>query len=175
MKQTIISSLRAKWRKGFSLIEVNMAIFVLAGGALALLALFPAGLRFSKEAHSEMRTTAMAQRFLGAVRIAAMDVDATSIEALAGILQSDFNITVSTAGAGTDSGSDIREDESGVFYKAWLTEDSPNDYADESCKRHHRVQAGIQVTAENWRQNRRAFVGRPVSVVEVLLPHSDAH
>ena len=58
-------------RAGFSLIEVNMAIFVLAGGALALLALFPLGLNESTEANSEMRVAAFADRFIGAAKIAA--------------------------------------------------------------------------------------------------------
>lgn len=42
-------------RRGFSLIEVNMAILVVAGGLLTLFALFPAGLRMSTMSLADMR------------------------------------------------------------------------------------------------------------------------
>jgi hypothetical protein len=42
-------------RRGFSLIEVNMAILVVAGGLLTLFALFPAGLRMSTMSIADMR------------------------------------------------------------------------------------------------------------------------
>lgn len=161
-------------RRGFSLIEVNMAIFVLAGGALALLGLFPLGLRYSQQANAEMRTTAFAQRFLGAVRVIAMDPEIRDEADLADGIQSEFGINVSTNLGDSDDIGDVHEDtDSNVFYRAWVIEDDSGD-TDLSSTGKLVVQAGIQVTTENWRQNKRAFVGRPVSVTKVVLNSRDA-
>lgn len=64
-------------RQGFSLIEVNIAIFVLATGALALLSLFPFGLQQSRNATNEMVLSACADRFLGAATVAAAQPGST--------------------------------------------------------------------------------------------------
>lgn len=74
-------------RQGFSLIEVNIAIFVLATGALALLVLFPFGLQQSREATNEMVLSSCADRFLGAAAIAATHSDATDVESFIEILE----------------------------------------------------------------------------------------
>ena len=42
------------FRKGFSLIEVNMAILIAAGGLLALFTLFPVGLRQSEMSSEDL-------------------------------------------------------------------------------------------------------------------------
>lgn len=48
---------------GFSLIEVNVAILVIAGGMLSLFTLFPAGLRLSTAALSDTRQSLFASDF----------------------------------------------------------------------------------------------------------------
>lgn len=50
-------------RHGFSLIEVNIAILVIAGGMLSLFALFPAGMRLSAAALSDTRQVFFADDF----------------------------------------------------------------------------------------------------------------
>ena len=50
-------------RSAFSLIEVNMAILVIAGGMLSLFTLFPAGLRMSTFALSDTRQSLFADDF----------------------------------------------------------------------------------------------------------------
>lgn len=74
-------------RQGFSLIEVNIAIFVLATGALALLVLFPFGLQQSREATNEMILSSCADRFLGAAAIAATHSDSTEIDSFIDTLE----------------------------------------------------------------------------------------
>lgn len=54
-------------RRGFSLIEVNLAIVVVAGGLLALFALFPAGLRMSVSAVSDTRQAMFADAVLSSL------------------------------------------------------------------------------------------------------------
>jgi Tfp pilus assembly protein PilV len=49
--------------RGFSLIEVNIAILVVAGGLLSLFSLFPAGLRMSTAAMSDTRQALFADDF----------------------------------------------------------------------------------------------------------------
>ncbi len=46
---------------GFSLIEVNMAVFVMGFGVLALMALFPAGLREGMQNRADLKQTMFAQ------------------------------------------------------------------------------------------------------------------
>lgn len=146
-------------RAGFSLIEVNMAIFVLAGGALALLGLFPLGLRDSAEARNEMRVAAFADRFVGACRIAAEqaadkgefeDLLAEAMDVSGGLKLND------SAGDADDDGSDYDEDKSGVYYRAWMTEEGlgSGELSSEHLKRYR---LGLLVTAENPKQNPRAM------------------
>lgn len=60
-----------KTKRGFSLIEVNMAIFVMAIGVLSLAALFPLGLRENMNAVSDMTESIFADGLLNqAVAIA---------------------------------------------------------------------------------------------------------
>lgn len=56
-----------KKRTGFSLIEVNMAILVAAGGLLSLFSLFPSGLRQSVMARGDMFQATFAKSFFDAV------------------------------------------------------------------------------------------------------------
>lgn len=71
MRSHLLKRSAQRLRQGFSLIEVNIAIFVLATGALALLSLFPFGLQQSRNATNEMILSSCADRFLGAAAIAA--------------------------------------------------------------------------------------------------------
>ena len=47
-------------RHGFSLIEVNLAVFVMAVGILALMGLFPTGLRESMQSRADLKQTMFA-------------------------------------------------------------------------------------------------------------------
>ena len=64
---------------GFNLIEVNLAIFLVAGGLLVLFSLFPFGLRQSQAASDDSLEAMFADYVLSAVEanaMAEMDVDA---------------------------------------------------------------------------------------------------
>jgi len=71
------TSIRRALRQAFSLIEVNMAILVVAGGLLTLFALFPAGLRLSTTALADMRQSMFANEMLSR-----MEANAASIQNL---------------------------------------------------------------------------------------------
>ena len=166
-------------RAGFSLIEVNMAIFVLAGGALALLGLFPLGLRDSLAAHNEMRVAAFADRFLGAVKIAAQE--ARDVDELKSFVtdimdtqpgfqwEDDAGEQPDENGNGGDL--DSTEDKSGVFYRAWAMaddtwggEDGFEQFDDKIV-----VIVGILVTGENAKQNKRALLTASAYGMRVIL------
>ena len=55
-------------RKAFSLIEINIAILVIAGGLLVIMAVFPAALRLSTSATSETRQVTFASFALNVAR-----------------------------------------------------------------------------------------------------------
>lgn len=57
-----------KFRNGFSLIEVSLAIFVISIGLLSLFALFPAGLKEGEAGHADTQTSLFADYVLGTVR-----------------------------------------------------------------------------------------------------------
>ncbi|MBQ9694696.1 MAG: hypothetical protein IJV69_08070 [Kiritimatiellae bacterium] len=167
-KRTLFDRIRA----GFSLIEVNMAIFVLAGGALALLGLFPLGLRESLAARNEMRVAAFAERFINAARIAASDTEnVKDADDLRSALQSaPFNFHVMDD-AGDAETENAEEDDSGVFYRAWVMEDPdwPAEGGGAKLGTKRIAQVGVQVTAENAKQNKRALLVAPMYVVRVVL------
>lgn len=158
-------------RLGFSLIEVNMAIFVLAGGALALLGLFPLGLRESLAARNEMRITAFAERFLGSARIAATLPGVTDIDSFLDVLESTpFNFTVDDDPGRTDDFT-VTKDNSGVWYRAWALEDqtwSPTDTGNKTI-----IEVGIRVTAENAQQNKRAINTASTYTVRVFVDENN--
>ena len=165
--RTLHRLLRAgsRFRAGFSLIEVNMAIFVLAGGALALMALFPLGLRDSLASRNEMRLSAFAERLLGAAQIAASDPAVASVDDLADALESSpFNFTLDDDPGNYNSNTTAEHDAtSGVYYHAWILKDS-TDTDDKEI-----AQIGVQVTAENAKQNRFALRNAPVYVIRVAV------
>jgi Tfp pilus assembly protein PilV len=59
-------------RRGFSLIEVNLAIFVVAMGMLTLFSLFPSGLRQAETAHESTQEALFADYVLSTLRAEAM-------------------------------------------------------------------------------------------------------
>lgn len=164
-------------RSGFSLIEVNMAIFVLAGGALALLGLFPLGLRYSLSARNEMRVTAFAERFLGAARIAATLPGVTEVADLQDVLEGDpFEFTVDDDPGDTDDTSSTWDD-SGVWYRAWALEDSSRVQADTEDDAIDKVvvEVGIRVTAENADQNKRALNSASTYMVRIFIDKNNTN
>lgn len=169
--RTLHRLLRAgsRCRAGFSLIEVNMAIFVLAGGALALMALFPLGLRDSLASRNEMRLSAFAERLLGAAQIAASDPAVASVDDLADALESSpFNFTLDDDPGNYASNTTAEHDAtSGVYYHAWILRES-TDTDDKEI-----AQIGVQVTAENAKQNRFALRNAPVYVIRVAVDKKD--
>lgn len=149
-------------RAGFSLIEVNMAIFVLAGGALALLALFPLGLNESTEANSEMRVAAFADRFIGAAKIAAEQ--AASEDEFEDLLNDALDISEGSFSLrdGSDEendSNDYDEDKSGVYFRAWKVKTGGSGSSSGSNAQDGliRLEIGLVVTAENPKQNPRAM------------------
>lgn len=164
-------------RSGFSLIEVNMAIFVLAGGALALLGLFPLGLRESLAARNEMRVAAFAERFLGAARIVATLPGVTDISEFQNTLEgSPFNFTVDDDPGDTDDLSSTKDD-SGVWYRAWVIEDASRIQPDADDDSAGRViaEVGIRVTAENADQNKRALNSASTYMVRVFIDKNNTN
>ena len=63
--------MHAKRKSGFSLIEVNMAIFVMATGVLAIAALYPLGLRESIESQADFKQVMFADYVLNVAVAAA--------------------------------------------------------------------------------------------------------
>ena len=59
--------MKRKKEFGFSLIEVNMAILIAAGGMLSLFALFPSGLRMSIGAKADIYQSTFAKSFFDAI------------------------------------------------------------------------------------------------------------
>lgn len=170
--------LRAVRRKaGFSLIEVNMAIFVLAGGALALMALFPLGLRESLASRSEMRISAFAERLLGAAQMAANDPKVASVDdvhelvgKLADVLSGPpFNFELDDDPGDYDSipNNPPEDPTSGVYYHAWILEDT--NARELNLEDKVVAQIGVQVTAENAKQNPYALRNAPVYVIRVAV------
>ncbi len=166
--RTLRRLLRAgsRCKTGFSLIEVNMAIFVLAGGALALMALFPLGLRESLASRSEMRISAFAERLLGAAQMAANDPKVASVDDLADALEgSPFNFELNDDPGDYNSNTSANYDStSGVYYHAWILQETTTGTEDKEV-----AQIGVQVTAENAKQNRYALRNAPVYVIRVAV------
>ena len=65
--------LRRKNNNGFSLIEVNMAVFVMAIGIVGLLSLFPAGLRESMQSRADLKQAMFAEYLLSVAAASAAD------------------------------------------------------------------------------------------------------
>jgi len=68
----------SKHTSGFSLVEVNLAIFVISMGMLTLFSLFPAGLRQVEDSHAATQEALFADYVLSALRAEARLVDAAT-------------------------------------------------------------------------------------------------
>lgn len=170
-------SLSRTLRAGFSLIEVNMAIFVLAGGALALLGLFPLGLRESLAARNEMRVAAFCERFMGAARTVAEKDGVTDADTLLNELEREFNFRVGDP-VEEDDKVEAHEDpeRSGVWYRAWWREPDPANAGNIETvtgknpdRRIEVVQVCVQATGEDCSKNTRPLKTAPVYVVDVFV------
>ena len=64
-------------RSGFSLIEVNMAVFVLAIGVLSMAILFPLGLRESMQSQADLKQSMFADYLLNVAVAAASSPQVT--------------------------------------------------------------------------------------------------
>lgn len=64
-------------RSGFSLIEINMAIFVMAIGVLAMVALYPLGLRESNQGQADLKQSMFADFVLNQVVAVAAQTNVT--------------------------------------------------------------------------------------------------
>ena len=158
-------------RRGFSLIEVNMAIFVLAGGIFALMSLFPLGLRESAASRNEMRIAAFAERLLGAAQMAAADPEVTDVDALAAAIEEIAGIKLDDdPGEYKNAVSAEKDTTSGVYYHAWCIDES-SEYGGQNDGMAV-AQIGVQVTAENTKQNRSALKTAPVYVIRVAINRS---
>ncbi len=152
-----------KSRLGFSLIEVNMAIFVLAGGALALMSLFPMGLRYSSDARNEMRIAAFAERFMSAAQIAAASSEVGDVNDLANLLSgAPFNFDLAEDPGDYDETDVTHDAATDVYYRAWIV---PEQTIDNKTS----VQLGVQITAENAKQNKRAIRKGSIYMVRVTV------
>jgi uncharacterized protein (TIGR02598 family) len=160
-----------KLRAGFSLIEVNMAIFVLAGGALALLGLFPLGLRESLSARNEMKMATFAERVINSARIAATKPDLKSVGEFIGEVEDQLgNIKVMDDQGDMDDSNAEYDDDFKLYYRVWVMED--RDWAADGTAKlgNKRVaQVGVQVTADNVKRNVNAWKTAPVYVARVVL------
>lgn len=162
-------------RAGFSLIEVNMAIFVLAGGALALLGLFPLGLRESLAARNEMRVAAFCERFMGAARTVAEKPGVVDADTLLNELEGDFGFRVEDP-VEDDDRVEAHEDpeNSGVWYRAWwkepdVTNSGNIETVNNGDRKTEAVQVCVQATGEDCSKNTRPLKTAPVYVVNVFV------
>lgn len=66
-----------KNRAGFSLVEVNLAIFVVAIGLLTLFSLFPAGLKEGEAGHADTQTSLFADYVMATIRANSLEIDSS--------------------------------------------------------------------------------------------------
>jgi hypothetical protein len=160
-----------KLRAGFSLIEVNMAIFVLAGGALALLGLFPLGLRESVAARNEMKMATFAERVINTARIAATKPNLNDVGDYINEVENLLgNVRVMDDGGDMDDGNAAYDDDFRLYYRVWVMEDLEWTSSGTAKLGNKRVaQVGVQVTADNAKRNVRAWRTAPVYVARVVF------
>ena len=58
------------FKRAFTLIEVNLAIFIMAGGVLAMISLYSLGFRESRQSREDVSSAAMADLILNPLVIA---------------------------------------------------------------------------------------------------------
>ena len=59
-----------RFRSAFTLIEVNLAIFIMAGGVLAMVSLYSLGFKESRQSREDVASAAMADRILNPLVVA---------------------------------------------------------------------------------------------------------
>ena len=65
------------FKKAFTLIEVNLAIFIMAGGVLAMISLYSLGFRESRQSREDVESSAMADAILNPLVVALSSRDLT--------------------------------------------------------------------------------------------------
>jgi hypothetical protein len=65
------------FKKAFTLIEVNLAIFIMAGGVLAMISLYSLGFRESRQSREDVAASAMADAILNPLVVALSSRDLT--------------------------------------------------------------------------------------------------
>jgi len=65
------------FKKAFTLIEVNLAIFIMAGGVLAMISLYSLGFRESRQSREDVASSAMADAILNPLVVALSSRDLT--------------------------------------------------------------------------------------------------
>lgn len=91
------------FKKAFTLIEVNLAIFIMAGGVLAMISLYSLGFRESRQSREDVASAAMADLILNPLVIALSSRDLTWSQ-WKGL---PFKSVTSGVSAGDGSGADI--------------------------------------------------------------------
>lgn len=124
--------MKFRLKQGFSLIEVSMAVFVLALGVLALMALFPAGLREGVNAQSDMRQAMFADYVLSTARAAAAQPGVVNLStfqrAFQQVAQLDVPGSIGQSNSMSEfssSGGNSQNRRNRMFYRIWI-EDSPS-------------------------------------------------
>ncbi len=112
-------------RLGFSLIEVTMAVGVLAVGALALIGLFPMGLNESVVAQSDMRQAMFNDLVLSCATAVAADPEVRTESQFKAKFNSAVNTLGLTEGLSSSDGSLSEFNPSGnvrerMYYRVWL-------------------------------------------------------
>jgi Tfp pilus assembly protein PilV len=65
------------FKKAFTLIEVNLAIFIMAGGVLAMISLYSLGFRESRQSREDVASAALADSVLNPLVVALSSRDLT--------------------------------------------------------------------------------------------------
>lgn len=173
-------------KDGFSLIEINMAILVLAGGVLAVMGIFPLSLRESQQAKATMRQTAFAEHVIGVIEAAAQLKTANGepvVKSVANLETESRRIFAEVSdgptldftgeGSGPEDSSDkgvfpdASDKTNRVYYKIWVVE-NPN-YTEPNKRQRLVCQVNIQVTADNVEQKRNAFKYAPIYSTTVVI------
>ena len=84
------------WRGGFSLVEVCLAILVVALGLLSIFGLFPSGLRASESATADTRAGLFAEEAFAAIRGKAAEITSPAIWQNQASLRSALQATIGT-------------------------------------------------------------------------------
>lgn len=170
-------------RSGFSLIEVTLAIGVLSVGTLALMALFPMGLKESSDAQSDMRQAIFADFVLSCASAAAAAPGITTTRQFLSEFKSISSLQIDEEtknGSGPTSvhkytPSDSPSDRGRLFYRVWLRE--PNDDTSGSVLRKD-IRGTYLVCVQSTDRSQagsaqKTFLMSPVYVTSIYLSDED--